>query len=195
MIERFADRAEKASLPSLLITMLCALILLILPVCYTLLRQAPHELCARFYSYEVTGQSFTVTRESVVFRGGESILAAQRDFFPDEDIEGGDWAEVFDRLALLNHYYRDMLLPIMLLLSLMNILMLLSLTGMLAGLMGLTRKLSHALPFAKRLRIFAACSWIPALPALLVGFFLPVFHIFVYQLLLGYLAWKTQKLL
>jgi len=61
--------------------------------------------------------------------------------------------------------------------------------------MGLGRKLDHALSYGMRLRVFAVCSWLPAIPALLVGFIFPIFHVFIYQLVLIFLAWKVQKLI
>ena len=205
MIKRFAHRAESATRRSLTISVLCALMLLMVPSWFSLAKQNPYLVCARFYSYEITEQSFDLSDPKVIrfYSNGEEKLAAPR-WFPDPDtgvdvdvfkaaVESGKWFDVFDRLALLNDYYRDMLLPIMLLLTAMSFLMIISLSGMLAGLMGMGRKMSHALPYSKRVRIFAACSWIPALPAFLVGFFIPIFHLFVYQLIVGYCAWQTQK--
>ena len=189
----FARRAESAPVRSLLLTAFCALLLLLIPMLFTMLQQNPYEICERFYGYEIETSFFEVSDGYVIFRSGDTVLAAPDDYFPAEDFEAGDYYEIFDRLALLNGYYRDMLLPIILLLSLLCAVMLISVSGMLAGLMGLGRKMTHSLSFGKRMRLFAACSWLPALPSALIGFFFPVFHLLVFQLILGFLAWRIQK--
>lgn len=195
MIVRLSQRAEEAKISSLLIAVACALILLVLPVWYFLLRQPPHELTVRFYNFTIEEDAFDISDDFLVFRGGDTILAAPLEYFPENDFARGDWGEIFDRMALLNRYYSDFFIPIALLISVMCILTVSSLSFMLAGVMGLGRKMTHALPYSKRLRVFCVCSWLPAIPSVLVGFFMPIFHIFIYQLILGFLAWKVQKLL
>jgi hypothetical protein len=170
-----------------------------------MLRQSPTELFTRFYDYDITMESFdftlsdaapdAATPDVIIFRHGETVLAAPLEFFPESDFFEGNVKEIFDRLALLNNYYRDMLMPIVLLIFLMSAFMLLSLSGIIAVMMGLGRKMVHALPLGKRLRVFAACFWLPAVPTAVIGFLLPVFHLFIFQITLGLLAWRVQKLL
>jgi hypothetical protein len=88
-----------------------------------------------------------------------------------------------------------MLLPIMLLIFLISSVSLLSLSGMLAGLMGIGRVMTHAMSIGKRLRVFAVCFWLPALPSAVIGFILPVFHLLIFQLIIGLLAWRVQKIM
>jgi len=195
MLIRLARRAVESSVVSLTISVLCSLILLALPVMYTLLMQNPHEIYSRFYNQDISMVSFTLTEGDVIFRGGDTVLAAPLEYFPESDFLTGNFNEIFDRLALLNNYYRDMLLPIMLLLTLICMVTLLSLSGMMAGLMGIGRKDTHALPYKTRLRVFAVSFWLPALPSVLVGFFIPVFHLLIFQIAQIYLAWRVQKLL
>jgi hypothetical protein len=166
---------------------------------FWLLRQQPHDMYARFYGHGITMASFEISNDEITFRdtsnGRETILTALLEYFPESDFNEENAGEIFDRLALLNNYYSSMLLPIMLLLFLMSSVTVLSLSGMLAGMIGLGRTMTHALPIGLRLRIFAVCFWVPALPSALVGFFLPVFHLLLYQLTLGLLAWRVQKIM
>jgi len=198
MTARLAQRANDASRSSLVVTVACSLLLLMIPSFFWMLRQYPHDMYARFYDYEVTMESFEISSDEIIFRDTDSgrgtVLVAPLEFFPESDLIDENAGEIFDRLALLNSYYSDMLLPIMLLLFLISSVALLSLSGMLAGLMGLGRKMTHELTIGKRLRIFAVCFWLPALPSAAIGFILPVFHLLIYQLMLGYLAWRVQKL-
>ena len=195
MLAKLAQRATEATTGALIVTIISALLLNLIPVWYALLTQNPYEISERFSGFEITSSHFEIVENYVVYRHGDTVLAAPAEYFPQSDFDRGDYNEIFDRLALLNNYYLDMLLPIMLLMSLMITMMLISISGMLAGVMGLGRKMDHALPFGKRLRVFAVCSWLPAIPALLVGFIIPIFHVFIYQLVLIYLAWRVQKLL
>jgi hypothetical protein len=190
---RLAKRAEESSARSLLATSLCSMVLLILPVFFSLLLTHPAELFGRFYGF--SEQALTVTDAEVVYRDENAVLAASREYFPESELAGGDAGEIFDRLALLNNYYRDFFLPVFALLSGMSLLGIVALTGMLAGLMGLGRKLTHRLTLRQKFRVFAASSWLPALIALIPGFFLPVFHMILFQLLMTALAWQTQKYL
>jgi ABC-type multidrug transport system permease subunit len=195
VLAKLAQRANEATAGALLLTVLSALLLNLIPVWFALLMQNPYEICERFSNFEITSSHFDIIDDYVVYRHGDTVLAAPARYFPQSDFDRGDYYEIFDRLALLNNYYRDMLMPVMLLMSFMLSMMLITISGMLAGVMGLGRKMEHALPFGKRLRVFAVCSWLPAIPALLVGFIIPIFHVFIYQLVLIYLAWKVQKLL
>jgi len=193
VITKLAQRATDASPGTLLISVLCAFLLTLVPVWFALLSQHPYEISTRFSNFEISMSSFEIVDDHVVFRHGDTVLAAPAEYFPPEDFDRGDYNEIFDRLALLNNYYADMLLPVMMLISVALILMLITISGMIAALMGLGRKLTHALPYSKRLRVFAVCSWLPAIPALLAGFIIPIFHVFLYQLALGFLAWQVQK--
>jgi len=195
MLVKLAQRATEAKAGALSIAVFCALLLNLIPVWFALLTQNPYEMSVRFSNFEITPANFDIVDGYVVYSHGDTVLVAPAEYFPQSDFDRGDYNEIFDRLALLNNYYTDMLMPIMLLMSLMFTLMLITISGMLAGVMGLGRKMEHALPFGKRLRVFAVCSWLPAIPALLVGFIIPIFHVFIYQLALIYLAWKVQKLL
>jgi len=195
MLKRLAHRATDVTIFSLTVTVICSLLLLSLPVFYVLLVQNPYEMYGRFYNTEIDMSSISIIGDDVIFRGGDTVLAAPLEYFPEADFAEGNAGEIFDRLALLNNYYRDMLLPVMLLLSLLCAVMLLSLSGMMAGLMGIGRKDTHALPYRMRLRIFAASFWLPALPSALIGFIFPIFHLLIFQITLIYLAWRVQKLL
>ena len=195
MLVKLAQRATDATVGALSIAVLCALLLNLIPMWFALLTQNPYEIAGRFSNFDITSSNFEIVDDYVVYRHEDTVLAAPAEYFPQSDFDRDDYNEIFDRLALLNNYYTDMLLPIMLLMSLMFTMMLLSISGMLAGVMGLGRKMDHALPFGKRLRVFAVCSWLPAIPAFLVGFIIPIFHVLIYQLALIYLAWKVQKLL
>jgi len=195
MLVKLAQRATEATAGALVIPVVCALLLNLIPVWFALLTQNPYEISARFSNFEINPSNFDIVDGYVVYQHEDTVLAAPAEYFPQSDFDRGDYNEIFDRLALLNNYYIDMLLPIILLMSLMFTLMLISISGMLAGVMGLGRKMDHALPFGKRLRVFAVCSWLPAIPAFLVGFIIPIFHVLIYQLALIYLAWKVQKLL
>jgi hypothetical protein len=55
--------------------------------------------------------------------------------------------------------------------------------------------MTHSLTIGKRLRIFAVCFWLPALPSAVVGFILPVFHLLIFQIIVGLLAWRVQKVI
>jgi len=195
MLKRLAERATEATWGALLLSVICALLLNLIPVWFALLTQNPYEIGARFSNFEITSSHFEIVDDYVVYRHGDTVLAAPFEYFPQSDFDRGDYNEIFDRLALLNNYYRDMLLPVMLLISIMLAMMLVTTSGMLAGVMGLGRKLDHALSFGTRLRVFAVCAWLPAIPSMLVGFIIPIFHVFIYQLVLIYLAWRVQKLL
>ena len=214
LLPSFANKAQEATVGTLIISVLCALTLLLTPVMFTLVKQHPYELCGRFYSFVIESDAFEVvgggdvdgggadgkddderSGDVLVYRFEDTVLAAPLEHFPASDFDNGDYNEIFDRLALLNNYYRDMLLPVILYLSVMCTVMLISLSGLLAGLLGLGRKMTHSLSFGKKLRVFAVCAWLPAIPSALLGFFLPVFHLFIYQIALGYFAWQTQKLL
>jgi len=199
MTARLAQRANEASRFSLVVTVVCSLLLLMMPTFFWLLRQYPHDMYARFYDHEITMGSFEVIGDEITFRDTDSgrgtMLTAPLEFFPESDFIEENAGEIFDRLALLNNYYGNMLLPIMLLLFLVSSIALVSLSGMLAGFMGIGRKMTHALPMGKRLRVFAVCFWLPALPSAVIGFLLPVFHLLIYQLMLGFLAWRVQKIL
>jgi hypothetical protein len=127
--------------------------------------------------------------------GGGTVLTAPVEFFPESDFIDENAGEIFDRLALLNNYYSSMLMPIMLLIFLISSVSVLSLSGMIAGMMGIGRIMTHSLSIGKRLRIFAVCFWLPALPSAAVGFILPVFHLLIFQLIVGLLAWRVQKVM
>ena len=133
--------------------------------------------------------------EAVVFLHGSTALAAPLNTIPLWAADECDYLEIFDRLALQNGYYGRVYLPVALVVSLACVLMVASLAVMAAGLLGMGRKLTHALPMGKRLRVFAACSWPPALVSLLAGLVVPVFHLLLFEIMLIYLAYKTQKLL
>ncbi|MCL2663782.1 MAG: hypothetical protein FWE83_10740 [Oscillospiraceae bacterium] len=199
MIAKLAQRAGEASRMSLVVTVSCSLMLLMLPTFFWLLRQHPYEMYARFYDYHVTMSSFVISGDEVIFtdtaEGRSLTLTAPLEFFPESDFANENAGEIFDRLALLNNYYSSMLLPIMLLIFLISSVSLLSLSGMIAGMMGIGRIMTHALPISKRLRIFAVCFWLPALPSAVVGFILPVFHLLIFQLIVGFLAWRVQKVM
>ena len=199
MTARLAQRACEATRMSLVVTVACALMLLMLPTFFWLLRQHPYEMYARFYDYEITMSSFEISGDEITFRdtsdGRGTTLTASLEFFPESDFINENAGEIFDRLALLNNYYSTMLLPIMLLIFLISSVSLLSLSGMLAGIMGIGRIMTNSLSIGKRLRVFAVCFWIPALPSAVVGFILPVFHLLIFQLIIGLLAWRVQKVM
>ncbi|MDR2590556.1 MAG: hypothetical protein LBC71_06195 [Oscillospiraceae bacterium] len=199
MIIKLAQRAETTSRTSLVVSVVASLCILMLPVSFWLIRQYPHDLYARFYDYRVTMESFEIIDDIVIFNdtndGRNTKLSAPLEYFPESDFIEGNAEDIFDRLALLNNYYTGMLLPVILLISTIASTTLLSLSGMLAGMMGLGRKMTHKLSMTKRLRVFAVCFWLPAIPATIIGFILPVFHLFIYQLMLGYLAWRVQKVM
>jgi hypothetical protein len=143
--------------------------------------------------------SFEISGDEIIFRdtsGGRSTaLTAPLEFFPEADFINENAGEIFDRLALLNNYYSTMLLPIMLLIFLISSVSVLSLSGLIAGMMGIGRIMTHSLTIGKRLRIFAVCFWLPAIPSAVVGFILPVFHLLIFQIIVGLLAWRVQKVM
>jgi hypothetical protein len=143
--------------------------------------------------------SFEISGDEIIFRdtsGGRSTtLTAPLEFFPEADLINENAGEIFDRLALLNNYYSTMLLPIMLLIFLISSVSVLSLSGLIAGMMGIGRIMTHSLTIEKRLRIFAVCFWLPAIPSAVVGFILPVFHLLIFQIIVGLLAWRVQKIM
>ena len=247
---RFARRAEEASFASLTVSVLCALVLLCVPLFFSLLKQNPHELYGRFYGFEINSlpeikladhvsfaedekgfisemkiteqlsvfkgsDSFIIvdefpprqfndfggiggiiiSPEEIIFSHGGNVLAARTSFMPVWAFEENNFFEIFDRLALVNRYYRDFFLPAFLMLSAMCAAATVSLSVMTAALVGLGRKFTHVLSMRRRLRAFASCAWLPAVAAAAFGFAFPVFHFFVYQLALIYLAWQTQKFL
>ncbi|MDR1692950.1 MAG: hypothetical protein LBR72_06285 [Oscillospiraceae bacterium] len=191
LFSRLAKRAEESSARSLLVTCLCSVVLLVIPVFFSLLLTHPFDLFGRFYGFSQEG--LMITDAEVVYNDENTVLAAPRDYFPAEDIERNNTAEIFDRLALLNNYYRDFFLPVVALLSGMSLFGILTLTGLLAGLLGLGRKFTHRLTLRKKFRVFAASSWLPALLVLIPGFFFPIFHMILFQLLMTALAWQVQK--
>jgi len=199
MITRLAQRVDEATRISLVVTVACSLILLMIPMLFWLIRQHPYDMYTRFYDYEIKMTSFEITDDMIFFRDTEggrgTVLAAPLEYFPQTDFTDENTREIFNRLALLNNYYGRMLLPIVLLMFFISCVTILSLSGLLAGMMGLGRKMTHQIPISKRLRIFAVCFWLPAIPSMIIGFIIPVFHFFIYQLLLGFLVWRVQKVL
>jgi len=101
--------------------------------------------------------------------------------------------ELFNYLALNNSWFSRFMFPAMLLVVAIAIFMVLGFYLIIAAIFGMTRIMSHKMPMGKRVRALMVCSYPSAILSCLVGFIMPVMHLFVFQLLLIFIAFGVSK--
>jgi len=138
-----------------------------------------------------------ITDEYIFYAGQGTRLLIPSTQLPYAVLDGGDgvWdaQELFDDLALYNNWFARFAFPAALLVSMIAVLMLLAFHLIIAAIFGLTRIMSHKMPMGKRMRVLMVCSYPPAVLCCLLGFLLPMMHLFIFELLLIFVALGVSK--
>jgi len=155
-------------------------------------------VAARFDGWEEYGANghqflIAITPEYVFFRDFGASLVVPTRLIPAWVIEEMDFAEMFNHLALFNRYFSSIVAPVFLLIFVAIFVM--QTLFMLAAiwLFGHWVKLSGNMTVRER---FAVCSFasLPAgMLAFAVGVFIPVVHVFIFQLFMIYFTYKAIK--
>jgi len=142
---------------------------------------------------EGTVYQFIFTPEYIFFRDAHASLVIPINMVSAWALREGNLEEIFDHLALYNRYFSGIVAPTFIFLFAT---FLFSNAVMLAAavwLFGWWQKTAGFLHWRERLAVCVFASIPAALLAFVLGLFLPVVHIFLFQFGMIYFAYKTLK--
>jgi hypothetical protein len=136
---------------------------------------------------------FAVTPDYIFYRDAQSLLSVPVHLIPAWVFREMDFPELFNHLALYNHYFSAIAAPVFVLIFVVFFITQIMITAAAVWLFGQWQKLTAVMTAWDR---FAICTF-ASIPAGLIGFVagiaLPVVHIFIFQLLMIYFAYKAMK--
>jgi hypothetical protein len=192
-----ARLSKRARLPRALLFFVGIQLVLSVPVLYNLLRTQPYEMHARLNgaaSFEEMEFSVEINDEYVAFTDGFTSMAMPAGIIPRE-VTGGtpDYKEIYNYLSLYNGYYAKVLLPISLVACGVIFLSQLMLYLCAAWIYGQTRRMTTYMTMAERFNVLVFASFPALFPGTLIGFFAPVFHLFIFELIMLFAAYKVLE--
>jgi len=147
------------------------------------------------YEY-VTGDTdfnFVITPEYIFYQDSNAMLAVPTRLVPVWVLEEMDFMELFNHLALYNRYFSSVVAPVFVLVFFVIFISQLLIYVAAVWLFGQWQKLSGNMTIRER---FAVCTF-ASVPAVILGvafgFFLPIMHLLIFQLLMIYCTYRAMK--
>jgi hypothetical protein len=189
--------AKRAGLTRALLLFIGVQLVLTVPVLYVLLMTQPYEMHARLNgvaSFDEMQFTVDITGEYVSYTDAYSSVAMPAGIIPAEVTDSPpDYKEIYNYLALYNGYFIKVLLPVTLVAGAVLFLSQAMLYFCACWLYGLTRKMTTYMTMAERFTVCVYAS-LPALfPGVVLGFFVPVFHLFIFELIMLFTAYKVLE--
>lgn len=142
---------------------------------------------------DITKKHLIFSEEEIVYIDINNQLAMDIKLLPSKFLNKMDYKEIFDYLSISNNYFGKFLFSISnLLLAVVFVLQLLfyCVVALLLALVGLK---SNYIKYLDRIKILLVLSITPSIICTLIGFFLPAIHLFLFQILVMLLAFKSYK--
>jgi len=158
-----------------------------------------HVLLAPSYEYvaNITDVDahflLAITPQYIFYRDETSMLMIPTEALPAWVIEDAYIEEIFNHLALGNRYFSGIIAPVFVMIFVVFLVMQVFIYGASVWLFGSWQKLSGNMTIKER---FAVCTF-ASVPAVIVGLafglFLPIVHLFIFQLAMIYVTYKAMK--
>ncbi|MCL2188912.1 MAG: hypothetical protein FWC16_08335 [Defluviitaleaceae bacterium] len=149
-----------------------------------------------YISAQVSGGdpvAFTFTNENIFYRDGQTALTLPLTMVSAWAIQEGDLAEIFDHLALHNRYFSSIVAPWILMMFMAFLISQVVIYFATVWLLGFWEKTSGSMTATERCKVCIFAAIPAALIAMVIGFILPLFHVFIFQFLMIYFAYKALK--
>ena len=136
---------------------------------------------------------FVITPEYFFYHDSNALLAVPVERVPGWVLRDMNLPELFNHLALYNRYFSSIVMPVYLLIFLVFLLSQFVICVAAIWLFGQWRKLSGTMTVRERFSVLSFASVPAGLAGMLIGFVVPIAHVFIFQLLMIYIAYKAMK--
>ncbi len=188
--------SKRARLPRALLLFVGIQFALTVPVLFVLLTTQPYDMHARLNgaaSFDEMQFTVDITGDYVSYTDAHSGMAMPSGIIPEDVTGGRDYKEIYNCLALYKGYYARVLLPICMAAGAVLFVSQLMLYVCACWLYGLTRKMTTYMTMPQRFAVCVYASLPAVLPGVVIGFFMPVFHLFIFQLVMLFTAYKVLE--
>lgn len=125
--------------------------------------------------------NFYVLGNVIAYSSDNNYLTTSINNIRKETLETMDLKEIFNIITISNNYFSEFLLPVSLILFLIVIALQLIYIPTIVFLMGYSRLKYKNFTFIERLKVIIFSLTIPAIASCIIGCFLPIIHLFLFQ--------------
>ena len=139
------------------------------------------------------GWLFVLTPHHIFYSDENTVMTVPVNLVPAWVLQEMNLAEVFNHLALYNSYFAGIVMPVFLLVFIVFFMSQAMLTVAAIWLFGQWRKFLGSMTVKERFSVITFASVPSGVLGAAAGFFLPVIHIFIFQLVTIYISYMAMK--